>query len=201
LVAYPVPEELRVTVRRVLHGVEPVGNEVGQHGGAIDVEERPDDPAPPPRDAGQAAGPCPLEDPHENGLDLIVGGVAERDAPRAGDPRDTPEGRVPGDSGSLFRRPSVAARHLDPDDVSGAAQPSGQRLDEARVAIRLRAKAVVDVADRELEREPGPEQDQRVKEGDRVGAARNAYEDVVAGLEETVPDDRPPKGIEQLGPR
>ena len=42
----------------------------------------------------------------------------------------------------------------------------------------------MDVADCEPERVLGAEEDERVQEGDRVGAARDAYEDVVSRIEE-----------------
>jgi hypothetical protein len=43
---------------------------------------------------------------------------------------------------------------------------------------------MVNVAHGEPERVLGAEEDERVEEGDRVGATRDAYEDVVSGLEE-----------------
>jgi hypothetical protein len=56
---------------------------------------------------------------------------------------------------------------------------------------------MVDVADREPQRALGAEKDQRVEESDRVGAARDAYEDVVSCLEEP-PGAHPfPNGGEQ----
>jgi hypothetical protein len=183
-VAHPVPEEPGIAVRRVIDGLEPVGSEVSLDRRAVDVEKRPNDPAPAHRDAREATGPGALEDPHEDGLDLVIGGVAERDAGRPGHPRDARQRRVTSEAGGLLGGPATASRHLDPDDTRGAVQPGRQRLDEDGIAVRFRAEPVMDVADREPERVLGAEEDERVQEGDRVGAARDAYEDVVSRIEE-----------------
>jgi hypothetical protein len=79
--------------------------------------------------------------------------------------------------------------------VHGAFQAGAERLDEGRVPIRLRSETVVNVADREPERVLGAKEDERVEEGDRVGAARDAYEDVVPpGQEPSTDDGLPDRG-------
>ena len=130
--AHAVPEELRVTVRRVFDGLEPVELEVGPDRGPIDLEERSDDAAASDRDAREAARPRALEDPHEDGLDLIVRGMAQRDAagPRlAGDAR---EGGMADIAGRLLGGQARAVGYGHPDDARGAPESRRQRLDERR---------------------------------------------------------------------
>ena len=194
--AHPVPEELRVAVGGVVHGLEVVGGEVRQDRGPVDFEERPDDPASPGRDAGKAAGPRPLEDSHQHRLGLVVGGVAQRDAPGANPPRDTRKRRVANEPRGLLGGPAPAPWHLNADDLRRAAQAGGERLDERRIPVRLGPEAVVNVTDGELEPELGAEERERVEEGDRVGAARDAYEDVVSGAEEAPADCGLPDRVE-----
>ena len=100
--ADPVPEERRVAIGRVIHGVEPVGREVRPDRRAVDGKEGTDDPPSAHRDACEATGSRPLQDPHEDRLGLVVGGVAERDATGPGQTRDTRQRGVTGDPGGLF---------------------------------------------------------------------------------------------------
>ena len=86
---HPVSEKFRVMVRRVIHGLEAVSGEVGQDGSAAHVEQGTDDPATAHRNPRKAARAAPLQDAHENCLDLIVRGVAEGDALGPQPPRDT----------------------------------------------------------------------------------------------------------------
>ena len=193
-VAHLVPEELRVTIRLVLHDLDTVGREVGEHRGATDVEQGPDDPASPHRDPCEPTGPGPLKDPHENGLGLIVGGVAEGDALGPKRSGDLAQRRVASEAGGLLGRPASRAGDLDPDDAGGTVQAGRQGLDERGVPVCLGSKTVVYVTDGEPEREFGAEKDERVQEGDRVGAARNPYEDVVSRVDEPVTDQGRPHG-------
>jgi len=89
-----------------------------------------------------------------------------------------------GDPGGLLRRPAAATRDLDADHVDGAVHTSGQGLDEASVSIRFGPEAMMHVAHGEPEHELGAKQDEGVQEGDRVGAARDAYEDVLSRIDE-----------------
>ena len=124
--------------------------------------------------------------------------MAERDAARPGRPRDARQRRVASQARGLLGRPSAAARHLDPDDAHGTPEPGGQRLDEGGIAVCFRTEPVVDVANREPERVLGAKEYERVQEGDRVGAARDAYEEVVSRVEESLPaGHRLPHGGDQ----
>jgi hypothetical protein len=168
LVAHLVPEELRVPIRAVLHDLEAVGREVDEHRGATDIQEGTDDPTSPRGDSGQPAGPGPLKDPHENGLGLILGGVAERDAPGPNRPRDLFQCRMASEARRFLGGPAPRARNLDSDDVGRAVQTGRQGLDEGGVPVSLGSETMVYVTDAELERELGTEEDERVQEGDGI---------------------------------
>ena len=162
---------------------------MGQDRGPIDLEKRPDDTAAADRNARETARPRALENPHEDGLDLVVRGVAQRDAagPRlAGDAR---ERGVADPSGRLLGGQPDAKGHAHPADACGAPQSRRQRLDEVGIPVGFRPEPVVHVADGDLKAVPRTQEDERVEQGDRVGATRDAYEDVVSRIEESPPDD------------
>src|SRR5262249_18363856 len=68
------------------------------------------------------------------------------------------------------------------------------RLDERGVAVRLCSEAVVNVAYHETEGTLGSEENEGVQEGNRVRAARNAYEEIVSRIEEPADHGLPQRG-------
>ena len=108
-----------------------------------------------PRRLGMPASPGPgaLQDPHQDRLGLVVGGVAERDAPRPGRPGATRAQRgVPDDPRRFLGEcPRRAARR---PATTRAGQPSRAASASTKAASRsaLGPKAVVDVADGEPKR-------------------------------------------------
>ena len=200
--AHLVPQVLRVPIRGVLHDLKTVGREVGEHRGATDVEEGTDDPASPDRDSGQPAGPRPLNDPHENGLGLVLGGVAERDALGPGRPGDLLQGRMASEARRFLRGPAPEARDLDSDDVDRAVQTGRQGLDEGGIPVSLRSETMVNVTNAESERELGTEEDEGVQEGDGVRPPRDAYEDMLSRVDKPLAGYcRPHRGGQERGLR
>ena len=79
LVADPVAQELRIAVRLVLDPREPGAPKLRLERRAANLDQRANDRSAHGRDTGQAAHARALHEPHQDGLGLIVGGVADRD--------------------------------------------------------------------------------------------------------------------------
>jgi hypothetical protein len=134
-----------------------VARQVRQHVGSADLEQRTDQAAATNRDPAQAARTRALQEPHDDGLGLIVGRVAERDAGSPARPGDALESGVPRHPGRRLRRASGPLADAHALDDRRAAEPGGERLDERRVGIGVGPEPVVDVADHQRKRAVGRE--------------------------------------------
>ena len=144
-----VSEEARVAVGRVLHPSEPaLGAGASRSRAAACPAMGRMNRAPRGRDAGQPARPRALEQPHQHGLGLIVGGVAVRDAARARGPGRAPE--APSSCGTpcrglepLPRQARGGPRRVRDDD--GTPKRCAEPRHGSRFGLGLGAKPVVDV--------------------------------------------------------
>jgi len=169
----PIAEKLRIPVARVLDPREPRALELGLERRSSKLDERPDDRSPHRRDPGQAAHTRALYEPHQDGLGLIVGGVAERDALGA-DPRGA--GLERGVARRARRGLERAAPvHRDRRDIDRNAEARPERADEVGVGGRLGAQLVVDVKDVEPKPPIRGQPRQEVEQRYGIGAARHGH--------------------------
>ena len=197
LAADPVTQELGVPVSRVLDPRQSACGEVAENRGPLDTEEGTHEPAAARGDAGKPPGSGALEEPHQDGLGLVVGGVPHGDPVGADTPGHPEEGRV---AGGARRRLRGHARPTGDDDAldgDGPAEVRGEAGDEAGIVVGFWTEPVVDVADGEAPALLGGELGQRMEERDGVGAAGDGDQQPGPGRNGSLPGDGRPYGGEE----
>ena len=184
LVADAIAEKLRIPVGLVLDPRKPRALELGLEGGPAELDERADDRPAHRRDSGQAAHARSLDEPHQHGLGLIVGGVSDCDTLGADSRGALLERRVP----RRPRRGFEGALSIDRDrrDVNENAEPRAELPDEVGVGGRVGAQLMVHMQDvkPELPRRGQAQEEMEQRHG--VRAARDGDQNGFAAREHRV---------------
>ncbi len=183
--AHAVSREADVLVRFVAAIGEIARVQIRDHVAPADFEQRPDHAHAVAHGLGgnarQPAGRCAADDPHQDGLGLVVCVVARDDGGASADPRGLREERVAPLAGVFLERHGGVGRALG--DVLGVqvkrhAERPGKRLDEPGV-IRTGAgsRQVVEMGD--LGAEAGL--DDEIKQRDGIGSAGDGDDQGIGG--------------------
>jgi len=184
LVTDAIAEHARVEVALIVHPGDPAPAQIGLDLGPADVQQRTDVESAGACDAGEPAWPRALEQAHEHGLRLIVGGVG-RGHPVSADSLGDVAKRTVACPARLRLQPFPGRPLPDHDTlhVERHAELGAKVTDERGISVGLRAKAMVDV---DGVQRPGPlagERMKHVEEGDRVRPSRDGGQDSFAAPE------------------
>ncbi len=182
--AHAIAQEARISIARIFHPGEPARAQMSLDVAPARLEQRPDQEAADGRDSREPTGPRALEESHEHGLRLIVGGVRGGDTRGADALCNGPEGAVAGAPGlGLEPFPGRLPADRDALHVAGHTKVAGQSLDGELLGIRLGAEPVIDVDEVDLQVELRSEAHEHVGQRDGVGAPRDGGQDSFAAPE------------------
>ena len=204
-VPHAVSEKSRLVVRRVLAPLDPRRHQRGHGVPVTALEQRADQPAAHRRNPGDTADARTLEQPHDQRLCLVVGGVAERDSRRADAVGGRLQRRVPR---GARRRLDRAGGHPYADDLHRHAEARAEGAHVLSVARGVGPETVVGLAmdrsarlvvqDVQAQAESGRQAEEDVEQGDGVGAAGDADQDGFAAPEHRVAANGGLGGVDEV---
>src|SRR5207248_10081038 len=119
----------------------------------------------------------------QEGLDLVILRVAQRDGGAVGLARGPAQEHVAGSASRTLRMWRVAG---GAGGVKLIAPPGRHRRHEVAVVLAIRTPAVVEMGHREVQRNSWKDLAQDREQGQRVGSARDRDHDALARLEDVM---------------
>ena len=132
-----------------------MGREIRLHFSPCHMQQGPDNsPAPPDRDAGQAAAPAAAQEAHEDGLRLVVNGVGRGDLPGSDGLGGPLQEGIAEDTAGLLQihaRLSGKKGHILGAGIKGEAAGGRQVLDKTLVLVGGTTQAVVEMGHSQIQ--------------------------------------------------